>query len=109
MQRPYDFHSFIQKIKDKDYFEIIKDAEEEVKFVESISYRKKGAVKAREMGSTNYDHKIKEFLFWMRHGVKPGSSSESDFQLYQIVAEKLVEKGQFKSSILEMFNKKNRQ
>lgn len=104
MRNPYSFLDFLQQVKDLDYMEIIQHAEREVARVESLSYGRPGAVKAREMGSTKYAHEIKEFLFWMRYGTRPASASENNFQLYRIVANELVKKKQFKPSVMDVFD-----
>jgi hypothetical protein len=104
MENRYDFAVFIKDVMDLDYLEIIEKAEQEVAEIEQLSYGRPGAVKAREMGSTAYAHKLKEFLFWLRFGRRPSSASEGDFHLYKIVALALVEKGAFKPSVLEMFD-----
>ncbi len=102
--RRSSFSDFIDRIKDKDYHEIIQVAEEEANSVERISYRIKGAVRNRQMGSTSYAEELKEFLFFMRYGKKPFSINEWNWDLYRIVVDKFVEKGQFKQSIYDVFN-----
>lgn len=104
---PYDFEAFINRIKDEDYHEIVKEAEREANIVEDSSYRVRGAVHRRQQGSMVYVDQIGAFLFWMHNGMRPAGASEEDFQLYRIVAEKLVEKGQFKPTVLEMFKRRS--
>jgi hypothetical protein len=86
------------------YLEILRYAEQEANRVENHSFRVKGAVRQRELGSMDYVNRIGAFLFWMRYGKRPAGASEDDFQLYRIIAERLVAKGQFKATILDDFN-----
>ena len=89
------------------YPEILRYAEQEANRVENRSYNVKGAIRQRNLGSMDYVNRIGEFLFWMRCGKRPAGASEDDFQLYRIVAEKLVTKGQFKPTVLEEFNNRS--
>lgn len=100
---PYDFRHLIDQVKDMNYLDILQYAEKEADRVESISYGKKGAVRAREQGSARYVDQIGAFLFWMKSGRRPAGATDEDFQFYRIVAEKLVEKKQFNPQVLEMF------
>jgi len=102
--QPYDFNRFIETVKDMNYPEIIRHAELEANRIESRSYGVKGAIRARKLGSMDYVNRIGAFLFWLRSGIRPASASDDDFQLYRVVAEQLVAKGQFKPTILETFD-----
>ena len=106
--KPYDFRSFIEEVKDKDYPDIIAYADHEAYRVEQLSYGVRGAVRARELGSTAYLSKIGEFLFYMRSGKKPAGVDEFDFQSYRCVVEKLIEKRQFSITTKDSLNTKSR-
>jgi hypothetical protein len=97
----FEAPNFFDVIHDKSYPEILALADEEVRMAEARSSRVKGAVAAREQGSGQYSAVLKCFLFFMRYGIKPGGVLEEDFAMFRPVCERLVEKGQFKSYILE--------
>jgi hypothetical protein len=99
----FDFAEFIEGVKDRDYLEIIRYAEQEADRVDRMSRFVKGAVTARRRGSITYVSRIGAFLFWMRFGIRPDGASEQDFQSYRVVAERLVQKGQFKPEALDAF------
>jgi hypothetical protein len=100
----FDFSDFINSIINKNYHEMIQAAENEAYRVEKISYGVKGCVENRRAGSTRYVDELKKFLFFMRQGMIPSGSEQHVWQ-YKRVAEKLVEKGQFKPSVLDLFGK----
>lgn len=99
----YDFDKFIDHVKDMNYIEMLRYAEQEANRVEGRSFGVKGAVRARQQGSMDYVNRIGAFLFWLRHGKRPASASENVFQSYKVVAEQLVAKGQFKPTVLDEF------
>ena len=99
----YDFDKFLKAMAGMDYYEILVKADQECAAAERRSYGVRGAPKQRQMGSTVYARDIKAFLFFMRYGAKPAGVAEWDFAAYKPVCEALVEKGQFKPSILDHF------
>ena len=103
MSSPYSISEFLKQIENMDYPEIKKYAEEVARRIEGLSFNVKGAVKARELGSMKYVQQIKQFLFFMGSGVKPGGVDEHIFQLYRPICEKLVQKKQFKPEVLDKF------
>lgn len=101
----YDFRKFIESVKEMNFAQIIQYTEREIGRIENRSYNVKGAACQKQLGSLDYVNRVGEFLFWLRNGVKPLNASEEDFQLYRIVADRLVAKGQFKPTILDEFKK----
>lgn len=101
----YDFNDFLRRMSSLNYPNILIKAEQEGRNVERGSSKVKGAVERRKMGSIEYAHKIKAFLFFMRYVQKPAGVSDEDFQKYLEVVKPLVDKSQLKSSILAMFSK----
>ena len=101
--KPYSLKRFLTEIEDLDYSEMITQAEAQVRWVESISYGRPGAVEARKQGSPEYAERIKSFLFWLRFGTRPAGIDNEEFALYRPVADALVEKGQLNPEILDLF------
>ena len=104
----YDFSDFLRRMSALDHHEILIKANQEATNVEKGSFNVKGSVERRKMGSIEYAQKIKEFLFFMRYGQKPSGVSVEDFQKYYHVVKPLVDKGQFKSSILTLFSNEDK-
>jgi hypothetical protein len=100
----YDFKRFIDQVKDKDYPEIVKYAEAELGRVEHSSRGVRGAPRRRELGSLEYADKVGQFLFFMRRHIIPDDVDEFDRQLYRVVVEQLVNKGQLKPEVLDVFS-----
>jgi len=103
MYNPYDFQKFIDSVKDFDYLEIIKSAEQRCYELESLSYGRKGAVRAREMGSARLADQLKGLLFWLRTGQKPFGLSDGHFEAWKVICERLVAKQQLKPEALAVF------
>lgn len=99
----YDFQQFLDAMAGKNYPEIIAIAEQELGSAEQGSRRTRGVATQRESMRREYAEQVGEFLFFMRIGVRPSNAPESDFKRYRPVCEALVEKGQFKPSILSQF------
>lgn len=104
MNLGFNFRNFLQSIKDEDLPVIIKKAENEAYNAESGSYGVKGAKEKREGGSINYVRQLNGLLFLLRHGAKPSGLSADEFQSLKPICKNLVEKKQFKITILEIFD-----
>jgi len=100
----YDIHEFIDKVKDKNLFEIISEAQNEVSRAENGSFGVKGAVAKRNSGALEYASDLKELIFFLGNGVKPFGISDSVFYSFKPICENLVNKKQFKPGILDLFN-----
>ena len=104
--RQYDFRAFLNSISDLDYPEVIKEAEREARTVErGLSPGKgvKGIDKQYEYSARKYVELFGGFLFLLMHGIKPDGVSDYDFLSFRPAIEKLVKKGQLKSTILSLF------
>jgi hypothetical protein len=100
----FKIKEFLSAIVDMNYDEIIKAAERECRAADRISYGVKGAVNAREMGSTESVLELKSFLHFMRYRGHSGTPlREPECTLYRPVSDALVEKGEFDPSILALF------
>lgn len=103
MTNTYDFSAFMARMAELDYHEILHEADAEIGRIERLSYGVKGAPRHREMGSVEYASRIRAFLFYMRHGTRPGSARNSEFISYRQVVEALVRKRQFRAEALDDF------
>lgn len=104
--RQYDFQAFLNSISNLDYFEMIREAEREAMTVEralSPGRGRKGIDKQHKYEAVKYNVLLGGFLFFLKIGIKPAGVSDLDFQSFRPVIEKLVEKGQLKSTILGLF------
>ncbi len=106
MYNAYDFQRFIESVKDLDYHEIILAAQRRCHELEAISYGVKGAVRAREMGSTEVAEQLKGLLFWLRTMQKPAGLSDGHFASLRGLCENLVRKEQLKPEALNIFDQK---
>lgn len=104
----YDFHGFLQRMAKLNHNEILHEANKECASVERTLSRVKGAPKHREQGGGTYCSQIKEFLFFMQNGKRPGSASPIDFQAYKLIVESLINRGEWKAEMLTQFRKENR-
>lgn len=58
----YDFEKFLKAMAERDYHDILLDADRECGIAERKSYGVRGAPRQRQLGSTVYAHQIKAFL-----------------------------------------------
>ena len=96
----YDFRAFLNHISDLDYFEMIREAEREGM---SVDRALKGIDRQYKYKAIKYRELLGGFLFLLRYGIKPAGISDLDFHSFRLAIEKLVEKGQLKSTILSLF------
>ena len=99
----FKIREFLKAVEDMDYPEIIKTAQRECRQVDDISFRVKGAVKAREMGGGEYMLELKSFIHFLANEVHGLSESNKANPLYRSVCESLVRRGQLPPSILAGF------
>lgn len=85
---------------EKDYVQILLAAEAEVNEAERI---RRPAKSPRVRAAAEYSAFLKAFIFFMGQGIKPGGILDEDFFLFRPLCEKLVQKGQFKPSVLDFF------
>jgi len=50
-----------------------------------------------------YEQLLRAFIFFLRNGKKPAAISLSDFRLFRPLVERLVNRGQLETSILDLF------
>jgi hypothetical protein len=94
---------FLKAVEDMDYDQIIKTAQRECRQVEDLSYGVKGAVKARQMGSTDYALELKQFIHFIAVEVHSEALPRKENPLYLPVCESLVRRKQLDHRVLEIF------
>ena len=94
----FSFERFLSSIADMSIPEIQVATQREIAEAELMTRSRK-----HRESAARYAAKLKEFAFFLGHGIRPSSASKSDFASYRPVCENLVAKGQFKPSILEFF------
>jgi hypothetical protein len=100
----YDFNAFLKNMaKLESHAEIVQAATEECAKAEAASYGHRGALH-QALGSSDYALRVKEFLSFMQHLVRPGTVTDADFAKYRPIVEALVTKGQLKPTVLEQFS-----
>ncbi len=102
----YDFQAFLNSISDLDYLEMIREATKEGMAVQrALSPGKgiKGIDKQYKYKAIKYEQLLRGFVFFLRYGIKPAEVSDLDFPFFRPAIEKLVQKGQLKSTILSLF------
>jgi hypothetical protein len=75
-----DFEQFVREISGKDYYDVIYLAEKEATQAWRRNYRNLSGTCGNE-ASRKYQAKLIDLILFMRHGLKPKSFSEQDFQL----------------------------
>jgi len=105
MAERYDFGAFLRSIEEQDYEDILRSATREVARVEPSLSGVRGAPERRRLGGFEYVDRLKKFLFFMRSGIRPGGLDDHEFGAYRQICERLVERGQFKPSVLDLFRR----
>lgn len=99
----YDFQRFLLRMATLSIGEILHEAEKECAAVEGTLARVKGAVRRRQQGGTAYCSQIKELMFFLTNGRRPGSVSPADFQAYRVVVESLIARGELSVQTISLF------
>jgi len=100
---PYDLQQFIDSVKDLDWHEIVKTASDRRHHLQNISFSRKGAPRAREMGSVQLATQLTALLSWLGDFQKPLGLSDGHFAAFRVICENLVQKGQVKPDALAVF------
>ena len=100
---PYDFRAWLSLQIGKDHAEILKAGENAAYDAERRSFGVKDAVAKRERGSIEFVGRVTKFLFFLRHGTKPGGVSDGDWHAYRAVVQSLVESGEMKPEVLDLW------
>jgi len=106
MVQIYDFQRFLNRIGNLSLEEMIKETERVGDALQSRLYPgrgRRGLGKEHEFEARMYMERLGRFLFFLRTGIKPAGISDGEFQSFHPVIEKLVNKGQLKPAILDLF------
>jgi hypothetical protein len=84
-----NFNEFIQAVKDNEYFDILYKIDREATDAERCFYRAEVTTENREICGKQYASILKNFLFYMRYGIRLRAISDDQFQLFQSVRQNL--------------------
>ena len=83
--------------------EILREAREEIQQTESSFYGVRGAPQTRAAGSGEYVRFLRSLMFFLQNRKIPAVLSADNFQLLYHLAQHLVDRGDLKPDILELF------
>ena len=92
-----DLGDFVETIRGKDYREIMYLAEQEATDAERLFYRKRTSDDFEDKTVSSYARVLKDFLFFMRYGVRPAGLTEEDFQLFRSVCKDVERRSPFRN------------
>ena len=101
----YDLDAYLKSVLNLDRMDIIQKVGPLWRFVDSRSFRRKGAVAARENGSLQYVAMLKHLGAFLETAQRPLGIDQSVFSKFQPLCENLVKKGQLDQSVLKLFQK----
>ena len=98
----YDFHRFIESVRDLGFIEIIGAAQREVDATEAAGRGRDGPL-AKAAGSVQYVAQIERLLYWLRNFSFPDGMTDEDRGYFRDIGERLVAKGQFQPESMDLF------
>ena len=99
----YDFATFLARVSELGWVEVLAEANAECGRVERESSGVRGAPKRRAEGSVAYTTKLKQLLFFLQSGTRPGGVEPSNFRLYEPLVRSLVAKRDLPDTALAHF------
>ena len=97
----YDLNNFVLKYQDKEYINIIIDLNKEVQHLDALYSRLKK--NEYDNGLVAYREYLGDFLFYLNSGVVPAGIGKKGLMMFLPILENLVQKGQLKSEVLDLF------
>jgi hypothetical protein len=85
-----DLKKFIEAIQDRDYFDVIYFADKEATEAERISYQKNKTANLNQKDFKEYANLLKNFILFMRHGIKAIGVRDKDLELFSSVSGNLA-------------------
>ncbi len=101
----FDKKEFVESVIERGLSrnEIAKEAQAEIQQTESSSYGVRGAPETRAAGSGEYVRFLGSLVFYLQSRSTPAGISDNNFQLLHRLAQHLVDLGNLKPDILELF------
>jgi hypothetical protein len=99
---------FLDSVCDLDFVEIVRQGQAEAAEIDRELYPgrgRRGLPKGMQDQAARLRRQLGNFLFFMQSGVRPADASSDEFALYRPLCERLVKKGQFKPSVLDLFDR----
>ena len=92
----YNIISFVERVKDKDYEDIILEASEELVSAEGIARRNRRLRRTTGHPVFEYERLLRGLLFFIRSGRVPDGVTTAELKLFDPVYESLVGRGQWR-------------
>ena len=101
----FDKKQFVESViaKGRSLDEIVKEALDEIRDTESRLPFITGAPADRTVGSSDHLWFLRALVFFLQSGEIPENLSDDDFQILLHLAQHLVDRGDLKPGILELF------
>ena len=106
MRQPYNVQDFLDSIADMSLQNMILTIVDRLDRIDGQLFPgrgRKGINKQHRELALYFKNDLTPLLFFLRTGIKPNDITQSRFESFKPLIEKLVEKGEFKLDILELF------
>jgi hypothetical protein len=88
MSQPYDFAAFLARMP------TLKSREEMLSEADAVcANAERGGPRQRALGGVDYTRRVKDFMYFLHYGARPGGASDQEFQAYRPVVQRLVALG----------------
>lgn len=77
---------FFSAVKDRDYFDVIYLADREATEAERMLLKPQASVSTRNRCGEGYAQRLKQFITYLRYGLKPKGIENDEFKLFQSAA-----------------------
>lgn len=99
----FDFEAFLARMMDVEHPGlIIQAAERECNRAEGGNSRGRVAPAARAAGAYEYARQLKNLLYFLRFGQKPGGVGHEDWAQIRVLIRKMVDRGVYKPEALDI-------
>ncbi len=101
----FDLNNLIERIKDKDFIEILDDLVKERTYLKRLSLSDVKKAGKSEYKFSQYKDHIGDFLFFLNSGMTPATTGLDGLKKFLPVINNLVEKKQLKPEVLDRFSR----